>query len=367
MYDSVKGRLYFVKTSYTSSEMSDFPNTLPKPRVPPLRGGPSLHWGVLSPGDIAKDFVTAMHRHTDQRAVAVAGRSIERSTAFAGKLGIPRVHHSYDALVNDPLVDIVYIASPHSEHKRMALLAISAGNHVLIEKPIALTAAEAREIRDAARAAKVFAMEGMWTSYLPQTDVMMQLKAGGVLGELQLALADFGTRGSPDPARRVYNRELGGGALLDLGIYPIWFSHLWLGKPKTITAIGNPTTTGVDARTAIVLGYESGAQAILSTTLMAFTPARASINGTSARIEVNPWFVVPAGFELIAPGKGDLRIPFADDSDLKFRDGLAWEAVAVAQHIVDGLTDSPLHPFEFAIEVMETMDEVRRQVGTLKS
>jgi predicted dehydrogenase len=300
--------------------------------------------------------VAAIHRYTDQRAVAVAGRSVERSTAFAGKMDIARVHPSYEALVNDPQVDIVYVASPHSEHKRMALLAIAAGKHVLVEKPVALTAAEAREIRNAAKTAKVFAMEGMWTRYLPQTDVMMQLKTDGVLGELQLALADFGTRGSPDPAGRIYNAELGGGALLDLGIYPIWFSHLWLGRPTTINAIGSLTAT-----------YASGAQAVLNTTLLAFTPARASINGALGRIEVNPWFAVPAGFELVAPGKGDVRIPFVDDTGLKFRDGLAWEAVAVAQHIADGLMDSPLHPFEFAIEVMETMDAVRRQIGTLKS
>jgi predicted dehydrogenase len=358
--------LYFVKTFYTSQPMSVFPNSLPKPRVVALRGGPTLRWGVLSPGNIANDFVAAIHRYTDQCAVAVAGRSVERSTAFAGKMDIARVHPSYEALVNDPQVDIVYVASPHSEHKRMALLAIAAGKHVLVEKPVALTAAEAREIRNAAKTAKVFAMEGMWTRYLPQTDVMMQLKTDGVLGELQLALADFGTRGSPDPAGRIYNAELGGGALLDLGIYPIWFSHLWLGRPTTINAIGNLTATGVDASTAIVLGYASGAQAVLSTTLTAFTPARASINGTLGRIEVNPWFAVPAGFELVAPGKGDVRIPFVDDTGLKFRDGLAWEAVAVAQHIADGLLDSPLHPFEFAIEVMETMDAVRRQIGTLK-
>jgi predicted dehydrogenase len=346
--------------------MSNFPTTLPTPRIVPLRGGPRLRWGVLAPGAIAKDFVHAMHTHTDQRAVAVAGRSAERSAAFAERSGIPRWYESHEALVADPQVDIVYVASPHSEHKRLALLAIAAGKHVLVEKPVAMTAAEARDIRDAARAAGVFAMEGMWSRYLPQTDVMMQLKNDGVLGDLQLALADFGTRGSADPKGRVYNPDLGGGALLDIGIYPIWFSHLWLGKPQSITAIGNLTATGVDARTATVLGYETGAQAILSTNLMAFSPARASVSGSAGRIEINPWFAVPAGFELVAPGKGDVRIQFVNDTGLEFRDGLAWEAAAVAQHVADGLTDSPLHPFDFAIEVMETMDEVRRQVGTLK-
>jgi predicted dehydrogenase len=343
--------------------MIKFPKTLPTPRTIPLRGGPVLKWGVLAPGEIARDFVNAIHAHTDQRAVAVAGRSVERAQAFAQAAGIGRWHESHEALVTDPGVDIVYVASPHSEHKRLALLAIAAGKHVLVEKPVAMTAAEAREIRDAARSAGVFAMEGMWTRYLPQTDVMMQLKADGVLGDLQLVLADFGTRGPTDPEGRVYNPALGGGALLDLGIYPIWFSHLWFGKPKTITAIGNLTSTGVDARTAMVLGYDNGAQSVLSTNLMAFSPARASVSGSLGRIEVNPWFAVPAGFELVAPGKGDVRVQFVNDTGIEFRGGLAWEAAAVAQHIADGLTDSPLHPFDFAIEVMETMDEVRRQVA----
>lgn len=345
--------------------MANFPGTLPLPRTAPLRGGAALRWGILAPGEIARDFVRAMHSHTDQRAIAVAGRSPERARAFAEAQGIARWHESHDALVADPDVDIVYVASPHSEHKPLALKAIAAGKHVLVEKPVALTSAEAKEIRDAAKAAGVFAMEAMWTRYLPQTDVMLQLRDDGVLGDLQLVLADFGTRGSPDPTGRIYNPALGGGALLDLGIYPIWFSHLWLGKPKTITAIGNKTSTGVDARTAIVLGYESGAQAVLSTNLMSFSPARASVCGSSCRIEVNPWFAVPAGFELVAPGKGDVRVQYHNDTGIEFRGGLAWQAAAVAQHVADGLKDSPLHPFDFAIEVMETMDEVRRQVGTL--
>jgi predicted dehydrogenase len=346
--------------------MVSFPSSLPVARSHPLRGGAALRWGILAPGDIAKDFVQAMHTHTDQRAVAVAGRSAERSAAFATRHGIQRWHATHEALVSDSDVDIVYVASPHSEHKRLALLAIAAGKPVLIEKPVAMTAAEAREIRDAAAAAGVFAMEAMWTRYLPQTEVMLRLGDDGVLGDLRLALADFGTRGATDPSGRIYNPALGGGALLDLGIYPLWFAHLWLGKPSSVTALGTLASTGVDEQTAIVLRYGSGAQAVLSTTLMSFTPARASISGTDARIEVNPWFAVPAGFELVKPGKGDVRLQYVNGTPLQFRDGLAWEAAAVAQHVKDGLLDSPLHPFAFAIEIIETMDEVRRQVGTLK-
>jgi predicted dehydrogenase len=345
--------------------MDVFPSTLPAPRTAPLRGGPVLRWGILAPGDIAKDFVHAVHSHTDQRVVAVAGRSAERASAFAERNGIARAYGDHAALVTDPEVDIVYVAAPHSEHKRLALLAIAAGKHVLVEKPIGVTSADAREIRDAAAAAGVFAMEGMWSRYLPQTDVMLQLKDDGVLGDLRLVLADFGTRAPVDATNRNYNPDLAGGSLLDLGIYPLWFSHLWLGRPSSVTAIGSLTFTGVDEQTAIVLGYESHAQSILSTNLVAFSPARASISGTAARIEVNPWFVVPAGFELVAPGKGDVRVPFVNDTGLSFRDGIAWEAAAVAWHIADGLMDSPLHPLAFSIEVLETMDEVRRQLGTL--
>jgi len=343
-----------------------FPTSLPSAHTHPLRGGAALRWGILAPGDIARDFVHAMHTHTDQRAVAVAGRSLERARAFAQKNEISRAYDDHRALVDDPDVDIVYVASPHSEHKRLAMLAIAAGKPVLIEKPIALTAAEAREIRDAARQAGVFAMEAMWTRYLPQTDVMVQLRDDGVLGDLRLAIADFGTRGATDPAGRIYNPELGGGALLDLGIYPVGFSQFWLGKPEKVTAIGSLTGTGVDAQTAIVLSYASGAQALLSTTLLAFSPARASLTGTDARIEVNPWMAVPAGFELVKPGKGDVRLQYVNETALQFRDGLAWEAAAVAQHVADGLLDSPLHPLDLAIETMATMDEIRRQMGTLR-
>jgi predicted dehydrogenase len=301
--------------------MADFPSTLPTADTLPLRGGPVLRWGIVAPGDIAKDFVHAIHTHTDQRAV--------------------------------------------SEHRRLALLAIAAGKHVLVEKPIAVTAAEAREIQTAARAAGVFAMEGMWTRYLPQTDVILRLMDDGVLGDIRLVLADFATRAPVDPANRNYNPDLAGGSLLDLGIYPVWISQLALGAPERVNTFGSLTDTGVDAQTAAVLEFTSGAQSVLTTSLLHFSPARASINGTQARIEINPWFVVPAGFDLVAPGKGDKRLSYVNDSGLEFRDGIAWEAAAVAFHVAEGRTDSPLHPLDFAIDVLTTMDSIRRSAGTL--
>jgi len=346
--------------------MTAFPTALPTPTTFPLRGGPVLRWGILAPGDIAKDFVHAVHTHTDQRVVAVASRSAERAAAFAQKHGIERSYGDHAQLVEDPGVDVVYVASPHSEHKRLALLAIAAGKHVLVEKPIGVTAADAREIQAAARAAGVFVMEGMWTRYLPQTDVMLQLVEDGVLGDIRLVTADFATIAPTDPEGRNYNPELAGGSLLDLGIYPVWISQLFLGAPQKVNTFGTLAETGVDAQTAVVLEFDGGPQSVLTTSLLHFSPERASINGTKARIEINSWFVVPAGFELIAPGKGDTRLSFVNDTGLEFRDGIAWEAAAVAQHVADGLTDSPLHPLDFSIEVMETMDRIRRGVGTLR-
>lgn len=345
--------------------MTTFPTALPTARTYPLEGGPVLRWGILAPGDIAKDFAHAVHTHTDQRVLAVASRSLERATAFAARHGIEHAYGDYAELVANPAVDIVYIAAPHTEHKRLALLAIHAGKHVLVEKPLGVTAADAREVQSAAQAAGVFAMEGMWTRYLPQTDVMLQLVDDGVLGDIRLVLADFATKAPTDPEGRNYNPDLAGGSLLDLGIYPLWISQLFLGAPGRVNTFGSLTTTGVDAQTAVVLEFDSGAQSVLTTSLLHFSPERASINGTAARIEINPWFVVPAGFELIAPGKGDRRLSYVNDTGLEFRDGIAWEAAAVAQHVADGLSDSPLHSLDFSIGLMETMDKVRRSVGTL--
>lgn len=347
--------------------MTEFPSVLPSPRTPPLRGGPVLRWGILAPGDIAKDFVHALHTHTDQRVVAVASRSLERAQEFAHRHDIARAYGEHSQLVDDADVDIVYVASPHSEHKRLALLGIAAGKHVLVEKPIAVTAADAREIRDAAVAAGVFAMEGMWSRYLPQTDVMLQLVDDGVLGDIRLVSADFATIAPTDPVGRNYNPDLAGGSLLDLGIYPVWISQLFLGAPDRVHTFGSLTSTGVDAQTAVVLEFESGAQSVLTTSLLHFSPERASINGTKARIEINPWFVVPAGFELVAPGKGDKRLSYINDTGIEFRDGMAWEAAGVARHVAEGFTGSPLHPLDFSIEVMETMDSIRRGVGTLST
>src|SRR3954454_22072206 len=202
---------------------------LPSARTPDPRDAPVLRWGILGPGEIAGDFADALARHTGQRIVAVGSRSRDRAAAFAAQHGIPRVHQGYESLVSDGEVDVVYVATPHSEHARNALTAIAAGKHVLVEKPLAVTADLARTIAAAADAAGVFAMEAMWTRFLPQTDVVAQLLERGDLGRPALAVADFAGGPVSAPGGRLLDPEQGGGALLDLGVYVAWWGHFALG------------------------------------------------------------------------------------------------------------------------------------------
>ncbi len=333
--------------------------SLPAPRVTPLRGGPVLRWGVLAPGEIANDFVTTLHANTDQRVVAVGSRSAERGAAFAAKHGIPR-SGDYDSVVTDAEVDVVYIASPHSEHRTLALLAIAAGKHVLVEKPIALTAEQASEIAAAARAAGVFAMEALWSRYLPQADVVAQLLEQGAIGDISLVTAVLGWRWPFDPASRGYDPALGGGAMLDAGVYSLWFSQFVLGEPTRIQASGNLAPTGVDSDTVVAIESASGALAAVTTSIVADTPVLAAVYGTEGSIQFDGMFVMPASFRLVTASGTET---FTDDSGLTGRDGLAWQAVALAQYVTDGLTESPVHSLDDSIALMRTIDEVRRQVG----
>ena len=333
--------------------------SLPTPRVTPLRGGPVLRWGVLAPGEIANDFVTTLHANTDQRVVAVGSRSADRASAFAVTHGIPR-SGTYQAVVNDPDVDVVYIASPHSEHRTLALLAIAAGKHVLVEKPIALSAEQAVEIAAAARAAGVFAMEALWSRYLPQADVVAQLLEQGAIGDVKLVTAVLGWRWPFDPASRGYDPALGGGAMLDAGVYSLWFSQFVLGEPTRIQAAGNLAPTGVDSDTVVAIESGSGALAAVTTSIVADTPVAAAVYGTEGSIRFDSGFVFPGSFT-VTTAEGEQV--YRDESGLEGRGGLAWQAVALAQYVADGLTESPVHSLDDSIALMRTIDEVRRQVG----
>lgn len=341
--------------------MTNSTETLPAPRHPDPSDAPPLRWGILAPGVIANDFVDAVRMHTRQKVVAVGSRTLDRAAAFAARHGFERAYGSYEQLVADPEIDIVYVASPHSEHAAHAHLAIAAGKHVLIEKPMAVTAAEARGIAEAARAAGVFAMEAMWTRYLPQTDIARQLLCDGMLGEVKVVTADFGGAAPFDPASRLYDPALAGGALLDIGVYVVSWASFALGAPESVIATGQLAPTGVDAQVALMLTSRAGGQALLSTSLLAGTPSLATISGTTGRIETDAPFWGPSGIRFHGPGGSVAH--WVDPYNRPYRQGMSYEAAALARYITDGLTDSPLHPIDEAITTLETIDEARRQVG----
>lgn len=343
------------------------PSSLPEPDLfLPGTGEPELRWGLIGPGWIAGEFVGAAHAHTSQRFVAVASRSLERASSFASAHGIAHAMDDYEALVARADVDVVYIATPQSEHLDLGLLAIAAGKHVLIEKPIALTADEGQQLVDAAAAAGVFVMEAMWSRYLPQTSVVRQLVADGALGEIQAVHADHGQAIPADPQHRLYRPELGGGALLDLGIYPIQFDSMVLGAPTQVTAVGGLTETGVDAYSTLVLSHEGVAQSTVTTTILTNTPTRASISGSVARIEFESFFYTPSSFRVLAndpnaPDGGPVPT-FTDKSGLRLFDALSWEATALARFVGEGRTESPLHTLEETVSILATIDSAKAQL-----
>lgn len=324
------------------------------------RSAPSIRWGILGPGGIAATFADAVNHHTRAQLVAVGSRNRDRAERFATKHGVPTTHVGYEALVADPQVDAVYVASPHSEHREHALLAIAAGKHVLVEKSFTRNAAEAQEVVDAARAAGVFLMEAMWTRFLPHVVALRAVIERGEIGEVVSFIADHGQSFGHLPAtHRLHNPDLAGGALLDLGVYPVSFAHDLLGVPDTIAATGSLTPTGVDGQISIALGYGERVQASLHTTLWSRTATTAVIGGTEGRIEITSDFYRPTSFAVIREDGTWWSY------DREVDGGFQYQAAEVARRVAEGAHESPRITHQSTLEVMRTMDEIRRQAGVV--
>ncbi len=328
-------------------------------RTPDPRTAPSIRWGILGAGNIAGAFADAVNAHTRAQLVAVGSRNHDRAERFATAHGIPTTHIGYRDLVEDPHIDAVYIATPHSEHRDNALLAIAAGKHVLVEKAFTRNAAEAEEVFAAARAAGVFVMEAMWTRFLPHVAALHQVIDAGEIGEVVSLTADHGQAFAFDPASRLFDPALAGGALLDLGVYPVSFAHDFLGVPDSVQAVGQLTTTGVDGQISMVLSYGERTQATLSTTMWARTPTTAAISGTEGSIVVAGSFYTPTSFRV---ERRDGRTWTFDQPQQR---GLQYEAAEVARLVADGAVESPLLTWDDTLAVLRTMDAVRAQVGVV--
>lgn len=336
---------------------------LPAPRPLPAESVPALRWGVIGTG-IAGSLVGAIHAHTKQRAVAVAARDAVKTQAFASEHGIETVHPTPTALIEDSGVDAVYIATPHPLHHDLALEAIAAGKHVLIEKPIAMSATEARSITDAGRAAGVLVQEAMWTRYLPQADIIRQVLADGLLGDVRLVRADFGFVMPFDPTHRLWDPKLGGGALLDAGVYPISFASSVIGPPTSVTAVGSLTSTGVDERADLLLTTAGGATAYASTSLVTSLPVTAAIYGSGGRLDIHKPFFGPSGVTLTTgPLLEEEITTWTDDTFAAMHEGLGYQADYFASYVAEGRVESPVHDHAETVAVMATVDEARRQIA----
>lgn len=335
--------------------------SLPNPRIIDPTSVPSLGWGVIGAGGIAEMFVDAVQKHTPQRVVAVASQTPGKAEAFATPRQIPAMLSSYEALVTHPDVDVVYVATTHEFHRAHAELAISAGKHVLIEKPCALNAADVEAIAQAAQAQGVLAMEAMWTRYLPQTDIIRQLLADGILGDIRLVLTDFGQ--DLVSVDRLMS-PISGGALLDLGIYNFAFMSLVLGKATSISASGSLTGTGVDDTTTSYLEFAQGGRGIASVSLSTFTPTAASISGNKGILRVGTPFFTPTSLTLF-PSEFNAQpvAEWKDTSGIVAHEGLSYQATALASFVEQGITDSPLRPLAEVASDIDLIRQARHQVG----
>lgn len=337
-----------------------FPATLPAPRRHPENQIPTLRWGIVGPGWIADHFASALRHHTQQQLVAVSSRSLEKAQAFASKWDIPHAVEGIDALLSRPDIDVVYIATPHNHHFPDGLRALQAGKHVLIEKPLALNAQQALQLQQEAHKQQRLCIEAMWCDYAPKYDVIRQLLADGALGDIHTLLADHGEYFTPD--HRIFNRDLAGGPMLDLGSYLIGFSIFVAGAPSHIVAQGQPAPGDVNGQTSMLLTHANGMHAVLNTTLFSNTPGTAVIAGRDATLYLDGQFYAPGNFRLTS---SDGRQTLRWEEPTNRYSQLSYEIEHTAWCIHQGLTDSPVRPFATVLDTLHTMDTVRQQIGVV--
>ena len=319
---------------------------------------PRARWGILGTGFIA-GLQTPDLVDNGSVVQAVGSRTMASAAEFAVRFQIPTSHGSYEDLVADPDVDVVYISTPHPFHHENALLALDAGKHVLIEKPFAMNAWQAREIVELAETKGLIALEAMWTRYLPHMVRIRELIRSGALGEVRTVIADHNQNLPKDPAHRLNDPALGGGALLDLGIYPVSFAFDVFGAPTGIRAAASMTETGVDRQTAMIFEYDGGQQAVLHCALDTAGPNQASIIGTEGRIEIPSVWYTPSAFTRY---DADGNVVERFDEPVTGR-GMQYQAQEMERLIAAGSMATDILPPRQSVQVMEAMDEVRRQIG----
>lgn len=320
-----------------------------------------IRWGILGCGRIAGKFAGDLLQVEDAELIAVASRDYEKAAAFAKDHSAKNIHGSYEALVNDPEVDVIYVATPHSHHHEHTLLCLRHNKPVLCEKAFAINTRQAREMITEARNRKVFLMEALWSKFLPHYQKVLQMINEGKLGKLRSIQVNFGFKPPEPPAQRIYDPALGGGTLLDIGIYNIFLVSSILGKPDAIQAFMTRAGTGVDEQLAVQFLYNDGTLAQMLSSFSSNLSTDANIAGDKGRIHLTSRFYEPSTTIEYYPDKMDSLelIPFHKEA--------GWGYQFQVRHVHDclrkGLTESPVMSHADTLQQMELMDNVRQIVG----
>lgn len=318
------------------------------------------NWGIIAPGGIAKKFADDLAFVPNARVHAVASRSLERANEFAKKYGAEFAYGSYEEIVNCPDLDVIYVATPHSEHYANTLMCLNAGIPVLCEKAFAVNSTQLTEMVALARSKKVFLQEAIWTRFHPSVQKVTELIESGVIGKVVHIAADFGFLAPYDLNNRIYNLNLTGGSLMDIGIYPLFISKYILGNPKTIKAVGTLAETGIDLNCSMALNYESGATTSLFSTVAAVTNTICTIYGTKGNIFMHGRFHETKGVTLNLDGEEPQHFETE-----RLGHGYSYEAADVQRCLAEGKTENDKLPLQFSQELMKIMDEVRQQIGVV--
>jgi predicted dehydrogenase len=323
----------------------------------PVDAARPVRWGIASTGGIAHDFALALSLLPDAEIVAVASRSAAAAEAFADTHGIRHRHASYEAMAGDDEVDVVYVGTPHSRHCDDALLYLHAGKHVLCEKPLALNHDQAARMAHAARSRGRFLMEAIWSRFLPAYVELRRLVAGGAIGDVRLVEASFGFAAPFDSQHRLFDLSLGGGALLDVGLYPVQLAHMLLGPPDDVRGVAHLGPTGADEQSAVLLHYADGPLAVVLASITTAYACTARVSGTKGAIDLPPRFHCPAFLDLrVGTTTTRLEVPYD-------RNGLHYEAEEVHRCLRAGDAESVVMPLADSCAIARTLDRAREQIG----
>jgi predicted dehydrogenase len=317
-----------------------------------------VRWGILGTGTVAKLFAGALDGLEDAELAAVGSRTQAGAEAFGEQFPVSRCHGSYEALVSDPDVDVVYVATPHSLHCEHTVLALRSDKPVLCEKPFAINACQAEEMIRCARQREIFLMEAMWNRFFPLMARLRELLNAGAIGEPRILTADFGFRADFEPESILFDRKYGGGSLLDVGVYGVSLSSMLFGPPVTIKGSAHIGSTGVDEASALILEFPAGELAVLHSALRVETPQEAIVTGSKGRIRLtSPWWK-PSEMVVECQGDAPETLRFPCDGN-----GYSYEAEAVMQCLRTSRLESELMPLDESLQVMQTLDRARSELG----